>query len=418
MSESTGQHMSREYLKRYWLALLFTVAAMLLPAAAFGGWLFLEEALLAASLACWVGCTLSAHRRERGRAAAVAEHTRAYEALQRDLHKTVASVNATVAAGVNSVRQEIEQVRALTRSAVTDLSESFQTLSGETAAQTRLVHKLAESMDPSREHGDGGSGSVTLRQFIGDTSSALDYLVELLVEGSKHSMDIVARIDDMADQLNGIFNLLGNVKQIADQTNLLALNAAIEAARAGEAGRGFAVVADEVRNLSRNSNEFNEEIRAKVEEAQRTMQHVRSLVGAVASKDMNVVIGSKGRLDDMMSGVREIDQMLADSLLEVTRITGRITAKTSTAVSALQFEDIVRQVADHAEQKVLKLEQLIGCVTAQLEAIRASDGLEDYRARLEAVGREIASAIEAFRTQQPRKPAAQTSMAVGDVELF
>ncbi|MEZ5444261.1 MAG: methyl-accepting chemotaxis protein [Gammaproteobacteria bacterium] len=327
-------------------------------------------------------------------------------------------MNATVAAGVNSVRQEIDQVRTLTRSAVTDLTDSFQTLSGETAAQACLVHKLAESIDPSREHASGASGSITIRQFIGETSSALDYLVELLVEGSKHSMDIVAQIDDMAAQLNGIFNLLGNVKQIADQTNLLALNAAIEAARAGEAGRGFAVVADEVRNLSRNSNEFNEEIRAKVEEAQRTMKHVRTLVGAVASKDMNVVIGSKGRLDDMMSGVCEIDQMLADSLLEVTRITGRITAKTSTAVSALQFEDIVRQVADHAEQKVLRLEHLIGRVTAQLETVNASDGMASYRARLEAIRGEIDGALAAFRTQQPRKPAAQRSMAVGDVELF
>jgi hypothetical protein len=120
----------------------------------------------------------------------------------------------------------------------------------------------------------------------------------------------------------------------------------------------------------------------------------------------------------MIQSVRELDQALADSLLEVTRIAGNIAAKTSTAVSALQFEDIVRQVADHAEQKVVRLEQLIACVTSQLDSIESSESTESYGARLDAVRSEIAAAIAAFHTQRPRKPAEQRSMAVGEIDLF
>jgi methyl-accepting chemotaxis protein len=217
-------------------------------------------------------------------------------------------------------------------------------------------------------------------------------------------------IDEMASQMNRIFDLLEDVKGIADQTNLLALNAAIEAARAGDAGRGFAVVADEVRKLSLNSTQFNEQIRTLVESAQSTINTTRDLVGKSASQDLNVLLSHKSSIDGMMTHLSQLESSLGGLIEQTTGITGQIAERTSTAVRALQFEDIARQVAEHAEAKLGHIRQV---ANSSIEALAASRG--DRRREALASACAAASTLRDFA---PSKPATQASMDEGDVELF
>ncbi|MEQ8231305.1 MAG: methyl-accepting chemotaxis protein, partial [Gammaproteobacteria bacterium] len=332
-----------------------------------------------------------------------------------DDERDIALVRSTLHDGLAEVGRDFRQVRDLIVGAVAELSESFDGFHADARQQQQLMNAAVQTLAHgatarTAQGGDEAMAEVTISKFVEDTSQILEGFVSSAILTSKHGMDTVNMIDEMAQQMNRIFDLLEDVKGIADQTNLLALNAAIEAARAGEAGRGFAVVADEVRKLSLNSTQFNEQIRTLVEAAQKTIDSTRNLVGKSASQDLNVLLSHKSSIDGMMAHLSELENSLGGLIEQTTGVTNQIATRTSTAVRALQFEDIARQVAEHAEAKLGHLEQV---VSHSVEAMLTQPG-EQRRAALAAAS----AAAGTLRDFAPSKPAVQASMDEGDIELF
>ncbi|MGE0482985.1 MAG: methyl-accepting chemotaxis protein [Gammaproteobacteria bacterium] len=312
--------------------------------------------------------------------------------------------------GIAEVGNDLNQVRSLIVGAVAELSGAFDGFHADAQQQQGLMNAAVRILaHGSADEAADGAEEVTISKFVDDTSSILEGFVASAILTSKHSMDTVNMIDEMASQMNRIFALLEDVKGIADQTNLLALNAAIEAARAGDAGRGFAVVADEVRKLSLNSTQFNEQIRTLVEQAQTTIDTTRDLVGKSASQDLNVLLSHKSSIDGMMEHLSKLESSLSGLIEETTGVTNQISTRSATAVRALQFEDIARQVAEHAERKLDHLAQFFG---ASVDALVAGP---DQSGPACAQMREAADTLRNFA---PSKPAHQASMDEGEVELF
>ncbi len=207
----------------------------------------------------------------------------------------------------------------------------------------------------------------------------MEQLVEALEQVSGQSSTTVNHIDEMAQHLDGIFALLEDVKSIADQTNLLALNAAIEAARAGEAGRGFAVVADEVRGLSERSTTFNEQIRKLAHSSKESISKVRDTVLADGLAPPGPLARSlrATKRRAMLDNVAAINASLGEGMREISDCARAIDGSVAEAVRALQFEDIATQTLSGVHTHLDRLPAINREAVALQELLHRSGGVFD-----------------------------------------
>lgn len=325
-----------------------------------------------------------------------------------ELINLLSSVEQTLQQENGQLEQERARLESLIQDAVHTLSGSFMNLNDLSTRQMQLVEQV---LSRSQETEDGQE-HLSVTQFIGKAEQTLDQFVSTIVDVSRNSLEIVHRIDDMMEQLEGIFTLIESVEGIAEQTNLLALNASIEAARAGEAGRGFAVVADEVRNLSRSSSELNHQIRDHIQGAKGTIDKLRESVSEMASNDMSGTINTKEQMTSMMESMADVNQQLSGGMGELSDIGQTLAVAIQDAVRSLQFEDLCTQILHSMQNNTTALQELRE-LTQQLNAAGELDA-DSMRKFNEA----CAALLQRSRELDARRAVSQQSMDEGDIELF
>ncbi|MDV2452113.1 methyl-accepting chemotaxis protein [Xanthomonas hortorum] len=314
---------------------------------------------------------------------------------------------------VDGSRSEVERARELIRQAVSGLGGSFEAMNRKSRQQSQALARIVDRA------GDDGSAGVDVARFAQHASSRMEQLVEALEQVSGQSTNTVHHIDEMAQHLDGIFALLEDVKSIADQTNLLALNAAIEAARAGEAGRGFAVVADEVRNLSERSTTFNEQIRKLAHSSKESISKVRETVSQLASRHMDRSREARHESAAMLENVAQINASLGDGMREISECARSIDGSVAEAVRALQFEDIATQTLSGIHTHLDRLTAINREAVALQELLHRNGGV--YDSDLVAALAKVSNRLRDMRVEwerPPHKPVAQQGMGAGTVELF
>jgi methyl-accepting chemotaxis protein len=338
--------------------------------------------------------------------------------LAMELQMLVNELSARFHHQLSLIRAELDQVRGLLRDAVAKLTGSFTSLDEQTRAQRALVMELTS-------HSKGGKGiheAINFERFVNSTAEMLTHFVESIVNTSKYSMGLVEKMQDITRVMEAILKDVAGVEKIAKQTKLLALNASIEAARAGELGRCFGVVADEVRKLAAQSTDLGNQIFRHAQEVQEALQKAELSTNEMASRDMNFALKAKADVTEMMDRIRILNQKMQESMKEVSRINTEIKSSVDTAVTALQFDDLVVQVMARITNRLEKMEALLSRISSLgLETGPGSEGanggpagdLDRFRAMKAVMGEALQRLGEG-----ENKSILQQQISAGSIELF
>ncbi|GAA8833307.1 methyl-accepting chemotaxis protein TlpB [Helicobacter pylori] len=215
------------------------------------------------------------------------------------------------------IMEEIKRISTLNKTSMGKLvqitQETQKSMKNSSTTLNSVKNKatdIASMMNASIEQSQGlRKRLIETQAFVKESKDAIGHLFSQITESAHTEEELSSQVEQLSRNADDVKSILDIINDIADQTNLLALNAAIEAARAGEHGRGFAVVADEVRNLAGRTQKSLAEINS-------TIMVIVQEINAVSSQ-MNLNSQKMERLSDMSKSVQETYEKMSSNLSSV-----------------------------------------------------------------------------------------------------
>jgi methyl-accepting chemotaxis protein len=260
---------------------------------------------------------------------------------------------------LSAVRVAVKMLKARVRTVVKRLNHSAADLAREASTTSDVVSHTTDAIYQQQQETEQVATAVnemsaTVHEVANNTSVAADAaqaandsvnegtsisseavgLIDTLAGELDSAVEVISQLENASEQIGGVLDV---IKNIAEQTNLLALNAAIEAARAGEQGRGFAVVADEVRTLASRTQDSTAEIQTMIEQLQ-----------AGSKKAVNTMHDINTRAKTGAEKVEKTGQVLT----EIAQAMGKITDMNTQIATAAEEQSAVIEEINRSVYKI------------------------------------------------------------------
>lgn len=238
--------------------------------------------------------------------------------------------------------KHIETGRSQTENALIEITDRFSGIVRRLEDAVRASSLSAESMDSTN-----GMVAVFSKSEV-ELNSVIGSLMDVIGRGES----LMQEVNSLVPFIDNLTEMASTVHQIAEQTNLLALNAAIEAARAGEHGRGFAVVADEVRKLSTQSGESGRKIAETVKVISSAIAEASDKAKKSAEQDISSRENAEAAIRGVLGDFKSMTNDLSDTAATLRSSSASIKDEISESLVQLQFQDRVSQILSHIRDNI------------------------------------------------------------------
>ena len=366
-----------------------------------------------------------ARKREQARKLAQEKARARTMAKQQAMAERIAAASEELLAGIeesNAAAQEFSQLMNELAINGQQVGSSSEEMRAATVQVNRSAIEVEKSMELLGQN--ALNGTIAARESM----AAMSTMGALLKEAADKNMQSGKRIEELEVQSRQIGDIVQAVVMIADQTNLLALNAAIEAARAGEHGRGFAVVADEVRNLAEISERSARDIRGVVDEIRSGVDEVVKDINKVV-EEFNTMQSDLGETNNNFEHMGELFGQYAEMVDESNKNALDLQNMSD------EFLGVAQSIATASEQILAATEQSAKAVAEQSKALSevniASQELAEMSEELKnstninksaeevaATAEELSANIEELSTSATQVATALVQMAEGGNTVY
>ena len=291
------------------------------------------------------------------------ELTKEFNIMVEQIHGLLQAVHKTA----NEVGQSMKLVGSnadkSNKAAGEQLHQTEQVASAMTELASTSEEVNRQSIDAAKFATDASSQAGNANEVVSQTLGQINSLADEIV----HSTNV---INQLSENSSNIANMLAVIKGIAEQTNLLALNAAIEAARAGEQGRGFAVVADEVRTLAGRTQTSAQEIEEVMTTIQTGINDAVSVMGRSHEMAQNTVESSSSvrtaleEIVNMIQSITDINSQISVSADEQTKVARGLDE------NVVKINDLGRATVDDSEDTVKAIQEVVALTHSLQEKLQ------------------------------------------------
>ncbi|WP_460137504.1 methyl-accepting chemotaxis protein [Pseudomonas sp. S1_E04] len=275
----------------------------------------------------------------------------ALKAMQASLRSTLLSI----ADSSNQLASTSEQMHVVTENANTGMQQQSHEVEMAATAVTEMsaaVEEVARNASAASEAATrSNSAAIAGRARVDETVEAISLMVSNVGNASNE-------VQGLAVMATDISKVLDVIRAIAEQTNLLALNAAIEAARAGEAGRGFAVVADEVRALAHRTQTSTGEIEQMITSIQKGAGTAVSAMSSTNTQAQKTLDTARGAGSALLEITASIDDITERNVLIATASEEQAQVARGVDRSLISIRDLSSQASDGSNQTAVATSEL------------------------------------------------------------